>query len=51
VIEVDGAEGTEVPAALVAVTVKVYGIPRLKPVTVIGEALPVALAPLDEVTV
>ena len=51
VIEVDGAEATEVPAAFVAVTVNVYGTPRLKPVTVIGDAVPVAVEPFDAVTV
>jgi hypothetical protein len=51
VIEVDGAEATDVPAAFVAVTVKVYGTPRLRPVTAIGEATPVAVAPFDAVTV
>lgn len=51
VIDVDGADATEVPAAFVAVTVKVYGIPRFNPVTVIGEAVPEAVEPFDAVTV
>ena len=31
---VDGAEAAPVPLALVAVTVKVYGVPLVRPVTV-----------------
>ncbi len=34
-----------VPAALVAVTVKVYATPVVRPVTVIGEDDPVAVMP------
>jgi hypothetical protein len=51
VIEVEGAEATEVPAAFVAVTVKVYGTPRLKPVTRNGDDVPLTVAPLEAVTV
>jgi hypothetical protein len=41
-----------VPTALVAVTVKVYEVPFVKPVTVIGEAPPVPVKPPGlEVTV
>jgi hypothetical protein len=48
----DAAEGRLVPALLVAVTVKVYAVPLLSPVTVIGDAGPVAVMPPgDEVTV
>jgi hypothetical protein len=38
-------EATLVPTALVAVTVKVYVVPFVKPVTVKGEAPPVAVKP------
>ena len=34
-----------VPAAFVAVTAKVYWTPFVRPVTVIGEPVPVAVAP------
>jgi hypothetical protein len=34
-----------VPVALVAVTVKVYAVPVVNPVTVIGEDAPVAVIP------
>ena len=51
VIDVDGADATDVPAAFVAVTVNVYGIPRFNPVTVIGEVAPEALKPFEAVTV
>ena len=41
-----------VPATLVAVTVKVYAVPLVRPVTVIGEAEPVPVSPPGlEVTV
>jgi hypothetical protein len=41
-----------VPEALVAVTVKVYAVPVVSPVTVIGEDDPVAVIPPGlEVTV
>ena len=40
------------PLAFVAVTVKVYGVPFVSPVTVIGEEEPVAVMfPGEEVTV
>lgn len=45
-------EEEPVPTALVAVTVKVYVVPFTRPVTVIGEAPPVAVKPPTfEVTV
>ena len=49
----DGDDDTEVPTALVAVTVNVYAVPLVSPVTV-HEAAPEVehvLAPGDEVTV
>ena len=47
----DAAEAALVPMALVAVTVKVYAVPLVKPVTVNGLAAPVAVNPPgDEVT-
>jgi hypothetical protein len=52
VIVLDGADTGPVPIALVALTVKVYTVPLVKPVTVIGLAAPVAvIAPGDDVTV
>jgi hypothetical protein len=48
----DAAEGRLVPALLVAVTVKVYAVPLVRPVTVIGDAGPIpVMPPGDEVTV
>jgi hypothetical protein len=48
----DGADADPPPTALVAVTVKVYAVPLASPVTVIGEAGPLAVNPPgDEVTV
>jgi hypothetical protein len=45
-------EAVPVPTALVAVMVKVYEVPLVRPVTVIGEALPEAVTPPGlEVTV
>jgi hypothetical protein len=42
----------DVAAAFVAVTVNVYAVDALKPVTLMGEVLPVAVTPPgDEVTV
>jgi hypothetical protein len=35
----------DVPTALVAVTVNVYGVPVVKPVTTIGDDVPVAVMP------
>ena len=47
-----GAENGPVPIALVAVTVKVYGVPFVRPVTVMGEDAPDTMMPSgDEVTV
>ena len=51
VIDGETSEGSDTPAAFVAVTVNVYGIPRLRPVMVRGDADPVTVAPLDAVTV
>jgi hypothetical protein len=46
------AEAVEVPAELVAVTVKVYAVPFVSPVTVNGEPAPLtAMFPGLEVTV
>jgi hypothetical protein len=42
-MEFDAAEGGLTPAALVAVTVQVYEVPLLRPVTVIGLAAPLTL--------
>jgi hypothetical protein len=39
----DGVEAGPVPAALVAVTVKVYAVPLVRPVTIIGLAVPMTL--------
>jgi hypothetical protein len=43
VTEFDTADGALIPAALVAVTVQVYEVPFVRPVTVIGLAVPLAL--------
>ena len=52
VTELDAEEAEPVPALLVAVTVKVYAVPFVRPVTVIGLAEPVAVIPPgDDVTV
>jgi hypothetical protein len=46
------AEAGPVPIALVAVTVNVYGMPLVKPITVIGEVLlALVIPPGLEVTV
>lgn len=45
VAELDAADAEPVPAELVAVTVKVYAVPLVSPVTVIGELAPVPVAP------
>jgi hypothetical protein len=46
------AEGVLVPAAFVAVTVKVYEVPLVRPVILIGDEPPVAVwPPVFEVTV
>ena len=48
----DAAEAAPAPTPLVAVTVNVYAVPFVSPVTVIGLAAPVATTPPgDEVTV
>ncbi|MNU98234.1 hypothetical protein D3C71_883390 [compost metagenome] len=41
----DAADASPVPAALLAVMVKVYATPLVKPVTVTGEPAPVAVTP------
>ena len=41
----EAAEAAPVPARLVAVTVKVYGVPLVRPVTTNGLATPLAVAP------
>jgi hypothetical protein len=52
VIALEAEEDEEVPIAFVAVTVKVYSMPFVSPVTVIGEDAPVPVRlPGDEVTV
>ena len=52
VTEVDAPEATDVAAAFEAVTVNVYAVDALKPVTLIGEVLPVVVTPPgDDVTV
>ena len=48
----DALEAVPVPTELVAVTVKVYAVPLVRPVTVIGDEAPVAVRPSgEEVTV
>ena len=48
----EAADALPVAAALVAVTVKVYAVPFVSPVTVIGDEDPVAVRPPgEEVTV
>ena len=44
----DGADAGPVPTALVAVTVKVYAAPLVRPATVMGDAAPLALMPPGE---
>jgi hypothetical protein len=52
VTEFEGADAGPVPTLLVAVTVKLYEVPLVKPVTVIGGAVPLAVRPPgEEVTV
>ena len=51
VIELLVLDAILVPIAFVAVTVNVYEVPFVKPVTVIGELLPVPVCPSFEVTV
>ena len=52
VTELDGAEGSLMPTPLVATTVKVYAVPLVRPVTVMGLPLPVpVMSPGELVTV
>ena len=52
VTAVEAAEAAPAPLALVAVTVKVYGVPLVRPLTVHGLVAEVQVrAPGDEVTV
>jgi hypothetical protein len=53
VTAVDGADGTPVPLVLVAVTVKVYAVPLVRPLTVqvVAPVVVQVRAPGDEVTV
>jgi hypothetical protein len=44
----DGADGGPVPTAFVAVTMNVYDVPFVRPVTVIGLLLPTNVAPPGE---
>jgi hypothetical protein len=46
VTAVEAAEGTELPTAFVATTVKVYGVPFVKPVTIIEVVVPIAVTVL-----
>ena len=52
VTELEAAEARPVPLPLVAVTVKVYAVPLVRPVTVqLVELLVQVFPPVDEVTV
>jgi hypothetical protein len=52
VMEFDAADDVPVPTALVAVTLKVYAVPLVSPMTVMGEVVPVPVSPPGvEVTV
>jgi hypothetical protein len=52
VIEFDVADVAPTPTPFVAVTVNVYAVPFVNPVTVIGDVVPVALnPPIFDVTV
>ena len=54
VTELDADEALPEPLALVAVTVKVYAVPLVRPVTVqesVGSVLVQVFPPVDEVTV
>jgi hypothetical protein len=52
VTAVEADEATELPSAFVATTVKVYAVPLVNPVTVIGVPVPVPVKPPgEEVTV
>ena len=48
VTEFEGDDAVPVPTELVAVTVNVYAVPFVSPVTVIGEDDPVAVIPPGE---
>ena len=45
VTEVDALDATDVPPELVAVTVNVYGVFEVNPITLIGEDEPVPVKP------
>jgi hypothetical protein len=52
VTEFEGVDAAPVPTAFVAVTEKVYIVPLVRPVTMMGEEVPVAVTPPGlEVTV
>jgi hypothetical protein len=52
VIDPLAEDAEEVPALFVAVTVNVYAVPAVNPVTVIGDVVPVAvMEPGEDVTV
>ncbi|MNV62109.1 hypothetical protein D3C71_1546410 [compost metagenome] len=51
VIELEATDAAPVPATLLAVTVKVYGCPLVKPVTTTGEAAPITGATSAGLTV
>ncbi len=48
---VETGEVAPLPMAFVATMVKVYEVPFVNPLTVMGEIVPVAVCPPDEVTV
>jgi len=48
VIDVDAVEADDVPLAFVAVTVNVYAVPAVNPLTVIDDAVPVPVKPPGE---
>jgi hypothetical protein len=48
VTELDAALAGPVPYAFVAITVNVYAVPFVKPLTVIGEETPVPVNPPGE---
>ena len=51
-MELEAAEAAPLPAVFVAVTLKLYGVPLVRPVTTMGLAVPVAVKPPGaEVTV
>jgi len=51
VTSADAVDAAETPTALVAVTVNVYAVPFVNPVTVIGLLEPVAVCPPEDVTI